>query len=162
MGACQRKLNWRNNARRLRNTSKKRRGTESDWPSVTFARKEGLSIATNVPGGTNAIASWRAVAATNVDAFMRFRCTIARDFLKEMRDFARRIKPGALVTANNSLNSADALFSQCRSYAYNIYEMSQAEDLVVVEDMSSQPRTLPNGRMIEYGASYQELHAISH
>jgi hypothetical protein len=40
--------------------------------------------------------------------------------------------------------------------------MSQAEDFVVVEDMSSQPRILPNGQTIEYGPTYEQLHAISH
>src|SRR5205807_90007 len=106
-------------------------GCYCDWcmqKFAAFARKEGLPGGTDLPAAINEIALWRVVAATNVAAFMRFRCTIARDFLNEMRDFARSIKPGALVTANNSLNSAEALFSQCRSYGYNIYEMSQAED----------------------------------
>ena len=71
-----------------------------------------------------------------------------------MRDYARSIRPNALITANNSLNSADVLYSQCRSYAYNIYEMSRTEDLVVVEDMSSQPRVLANGKTVEYGPTY--------
>jgi hypothetical protein len=31
-----------------------------------------------------------------------------------------------------------------------------------VEDMSSQPRTLPGGQVIEYGPTYKQLHAISH
>src|SRR5205807_8721566 len=88
----------------------------------------------------------RDYAATHPKEFMRFRCTIARDFLADMRAFARSVKKDALITANNSLNSADVLFSQCRSYAYNIYEMSKAEDYVVVEDMSSQPRVLANGK----------------
>ena len=54
------------------------------------------------------------------------------------------------------------LFSQCRRYAYNIHEMSKAEDYVVVEDMSSQPRILPTGQTIEYGPTYRQLAAISH
>src|ERR1019366_6133419 len=93
----------------------------------------------------------RDLADKHPAAFMRFRDTIARDFLADMREYARTINHTALMTANNSLNSADALYSQCRSYAYNIYELSQAEDYVVVEDMSSQPRTLPGGQVIEYG-----------
>jgi hypothetical protein len=40
--------------------------------------------------------------------------------------------------------------------------MSKAEDLVVVEDQSSQPRTLPSGKVFEYAPSYQQLTAISH
>lgn len=94
--------------------------------------------------------------------WLEFRSTVARDFLADMRAYARQVKPGALLTANNSLNAADVLFSQCRTYGYNIYEMSQAEDWVTVEDMSSQPRTLANGKTIEYGPTYKQLHAISH
>ena len=104
----------------------------------------------------------RRVALARTNDFRRFRTTTARDFFAEMRDFARSVKRGALITANNSLNSADALFSQARTYGYSIYEMSQAEDFVVVEDMSSQPRTLADGRVIEYGPTYKQLHAISH
>lgn len=94
--------------------------------------------------------------------FMRFRCTIARDFLAEIRRYARTIKSDALITCNNSLNSPDALFSQARTYGYNIYEKSKAEDLVVVEDMNHQPRLLSNGRTLEYGPTYRQLAAINH
>ena len=104
----------------------------------------------------------RKLAQDHPDLFMQFRCTIARDFLADMRLCARAIKPGALVTANNSLNSSDVLYAQCRNYAYNIHELSRAEDFVVVEDMSSQPRMLPDGRSIEYGPTYKQLQAISH
>jgi hypothetical protein len=96
------------------------------------------------------------------EEFLRYRGTTARDFLAEMRRFARTLNPRALVTANNSLNSPEVLYSQCRSYGYNIYEMSQAEDFVVVEDMSSQPRLLPDGRFAEYGPTYKQLQAICH
>ncbi len=94
--------------------------------------------------------------------FMEFRSTIARDFLADMRRYARTIKPNALITCNNSLNSSDALFAQCRQFGYNINELSQAEDFILVEDMSSQPRTLADGRIFEYGPTYEQLHAISH
>ena len=47
-------------------------------------------------------------------------------------------------------------------YAYDIDEMSKAEDYVVVEDMHSQPRTEANGQTFEYGPTYKLLHAISH
>ena len=110
----------------------------------------------------NSVAARRNYAAAHPQEFRQFRCTIARDFLAEMRACARRSKPGALVTANNSLNSAEVLYSQCRSYAYNIYEMSKAEDSVVVEDMSSQPRRLTSGQTIEYGPTCKLLRAISH
>jgi len=114
----------------------------------------------NDPGDD--LASLRACAAAHPAVFLRFRCTIARDFFADMRNYARSIRPNALITANNSLNSAEVLFSQCRSHAYNIHEMSKTEDYVVVEDMSSQPRILPNGQTIEYGPTYKQLTAISH
>lgn len=113
-------------------------------------------------GGEVSLESARALALTRSNDFKRFRCTIAREFLADMRRFARSLRPGALITANNSLNSPDALYSQCHTYAYNPYELSKVEDFVVVEDMSSQPRTLPNGQMREYGPTYRQLHAICH
>jgi hypothetical protein len=113
-------------------------------------------------GGRQPLKALRELADKHPVAFMRFRGTIARDFLSAMRDYARSIKSTALITANNSLNSADALYSQSRTYGYNIYELSQAEDFVVVEDMSSQPLTRADGRVVEYGPTYRQLHAISH
>jgi hypothetical protein len=127
-----------------------------------FLKTGGLPSTLDARRSTNSTADARAYAISHPTDFMRFRATVARDFLAEMRAYARGVKRGALMTANNSLNSADALFSQSRTYGYNIYEMSQAEDLVVVEDMSSQPRTLPNGQTIEYGPTYEQLRAISH
>ncbi|HSU55719.1 MAG TPA: hypothetical protein VLT36_16810, partial [Candidatus Dormibacteraeota bacterium] len=121
----------------------------------SFLRGESSLAAQTVP-------ELRQIASQRHEDFLRFRCTIARDFLQDMRNYARTITPDALITANNSLNSADVLYSQCRSYAYNIYEMSKTEDFVVVEDMSSQPRTLANGTIIEYGPTYRQLTAISH
>ena len=79
-----------------------------------------------------------------------------------MRKFARSMNPHALITCNNSLNSPGVLFSQSRTYGYNILEMSKAEDFVVVEDMVSQPRTEQDGRVIEYGPMYKQLQAIGH
>src|SRR5439155_1546431 len=108
-----------------------------------FLQQEGASLP--LSSSTNNLSILREFAATHSQDFLRFRCTIARDFFAEMRAYARTIKRGALVTANNSFNSPDVLFAQCRSYAYNIHEMSQTEDFVVVEDQSSQPRALPNG-----------------
>jgi hypothetical protein len=40
--------------------------------------------------------------------------------------------------------------------------MSKTEDLVVVEDMNSQPRVEANGQTVEYGPTYKLLHSISH
>lgn len=94
--------------------------------------------------------------------FLRFRSTIARDFLAEMRRHARAIRAGAWVTCNNSLNAPGVLFSQSRTYGYNIHELSKTEDWVVVEDMSHQPRRLAGGGVMEYGATYRQLEALSH
>ncbi len=126
---------------------------------VAFLAGEGTKLDLPAVGSE---AYLRQVAASRPKDFMRFRSTIARDFLAEMRDYARTIRPAALVTCNNSLNAPEAFFLQCRTYAYNIYEMSKAEDLVVVEDMGAQPRKLANGATIEYGPTYEMLHAITH
>ena len=94
--------------------------------------------------------------------FLEFRSTVASDFLADMRSYARSINPHALMTCNNSLNTPDVLFSQCRNMGYNINGLSKVEDIVTIEDMSSQPRQLPDGRIFEYGPTYKQLHAISH
>ena len=57
-------------------------------------------------------------------------------FWRRCGTIARTINPHTLVTCNNSLNSPGVLYSQCRTYGYNIFEMSKAEDYVVVEDMA--------------------------
>jgi hypothetical protein len=110
----------------------------------------------------SSLTALRKEAASRPKDFMRFRCTIARDFLAEMRQYARTINPNAMVTCNNSLNSPDAFFSQSRGMAYNIYEMSKAEDWVVVEDMATLTRIQADGSIVEYGPVYEMLHAISH
>lgn len=104
----------------------------------------------------------RQLPAKYPQQFLRFRASIAADFLKEIRDYARTINPKAIITGNNSLNAPEAFYSQCRSYGYNIHAMSQVEDLVVVEDEANQPRTLADGRVMEYGPVYEMLHAVSH
>lgn len=104
----------------------------------------------------------RQLADAHPKEFLRFRCTTARDFLTHMRSFARTINRDALITCNNSLNSPDRLYAQCRTHAYNIEEMSKVEDFVVVEDMVTQPRVAADGQTFEYGPIYKLLHAISH
>lgn len=111
---------------------------------------------------TDSIEALRNFAANHPREFMEFRCGIASDFLAEMRAHARSIKRTAYVTCNNSLNSPEVLFSQCRTYAYDIDELSKVEDWITVEDMSSQPRQLANGQTLEYGPTYKQLSAISH
>jgi hypothetical protein len=114
------------------------------------------------PASASSVNDLRKLAKSRPDDFLHFRSTIARDFLDDIRRFARTIKPNALITCNNSLNAPSVFFSQSRNYGYNIHEMSKVEDLVVVEDSNNQPRTLANGSTLEYGHVYELLHAISH
>jgi hypothetical protein len=79
-----------------------------------------------------------------------------------MKSFARGINRKAFITCNNSLNSPDAFFAQCRHFAYDIEELSRTEDWITVEDMATQPRLLPDGRTIEYGPIYRMLGALAH
>ncbi len=123
-----------------------------------FLRDEGQKV--ELPK-TNTVAFLRQLAVKQPKDFMRFRCTTARDFMAEMRSYARTLKGDALITCNNSLNSPGVFFSQCRDYGYNIYEMSKTEDWITVEDMVSQPRVV-NGNPVEYGHVYELLQSISH
>jgi hypothetical protein len=107
------------------------------------------------------VAEARQLAAKHPKEFLRFRATTARDFLAFIRENARKINPKALITCNNSLNTPNVLYAQSQAYAYNIYEMTKAEDLLVVEDMATQPRMLPGGRTVEYGPTYAQLKALS-
>ena len=109
----------------------------------------------------SSIAELRKQALAHPREFLKFRSTIASDFLEEMENYAHSIKRGVLITCNNSLNTPDVLFSQIRADGYNINELSRVEDYVLVEDMNTQPRTA-GGRIFEYGPTYKELHAISH
>jgi hypothetical protein len=81
--------------------------------------------------------------------FLEFHSTIAAGFLTDMRAYARALEPHALMTCNNSLNSPDVLFSQCRSMGYNINALSQAEDFITIEDMGAMARKLPDRRIFE-------------
>jgi hypothetical protein len=113
-------------------------------------------------GNGREVEAIRKLADAHPKEFLRFRSNIASGFLARMREFARTIHPDALITCNNSLNSPGVLYSQCRTYGYNIHAMSQVEDFIVVEDQATQPRTEADGRMIEYGPTYKQLHAIDH
>ena len=124
-----------------------------------FLASEGEKIA--LPA-TDSLAFLRKLAVSRTKDFLRFRSNTARDFLTEMRVYARAIKPGAFITCNNSLNTPAAFFSQSRTYGYNIYEMSKTEDWITVEDMATQPRILADGKVVEYGPTYALLQAISH
>jgi hypothetical protein len=121
-------------------------------------------VENDLPAAKNASTTdkQRELAIDNPKEFLRFRSTIGREFLEHMRRFARSINSDALITCNNSLNSPDRLYAQTRVHGYNIFEMSKVEDLVVVEDMVTQPRTDAGGRTFEYGPTYKQLHAIGH
>jgi hypothetical protein len=129
-----------------------------------FLEREGKAtpVAEAKNAGKDATTALRQFAVAHPQEFLRFRSTTGRDFLEQMRRYARTIDRNALITCNNSLNSPDRMYAQCRMHGYNISEMSNAEDLVVVEDMVSQPRTEAGGGMFEYGSTYKQLHAISH
>ena len=127
-----------------------------------FLRARGIAIPAEAEQRVDRIERVRELASAHPREFMRFRCITARDFLAEMREYARTINPNALITCNNSLNTPDSLYAQCRVHAYNIGEMSKAEDFVVVEDMRTQPRVTADGQWFEYGPTYKQLHAISH
>src|SRR5206468_10432647 len=102
------------------------------------------------------------LASSRKEDFLRFRATLAAAFIPDIRARARTPHPNALITCNNSLNSPEAFFSQIRTYGYSIDEMSKVEDLVVVEDMATQPRVLADGNAVEYGPMYEMLHSIAH
>ena len=108
------------------------------------------------------LAGLRKTADVRPKVFRQFRATIAADFFADMRAYAKSVRPGALLTANNSLNSPDVLYKQTRDSGMDIHAMSANEDFVTIEDMVSQPRSLPDGRAIEYGPTYEQLRAIIH
>lgn len=127
-----------------------------------FLEQQNVPVSPAIAQGPDRIESLRKLAEAHPKEFQKCRSTTGRDFLADMRTYARTINPQALITCNNSLNSPAALYAQCRTYGYNIYEMSKAEDLVVVEDMATQPRAEANGQTFEYGPTYKQLHAINH
>lgn len=120
-----------------------------------FLREEGDEMS------SEELEAARKYAADHPDQFMRFRSVTARDFLADIRQYARTIKPDALITCNNSLNSPDVLYRQSRLYGYNIAELSRAQDYVLIEDMVTQPRIEAGGQLFEYGPTYKQLHAIA-
>ena len=127
--------------------------------------KFGAFLATNghaaLLAHNNDVEAFRKAAADHPREFMEFRAGIARDFLADMKSCARGIHRRVFITCNNSLNAPDAFFAQCRRFAYDIEELSQAEDWITVEDMATQPRLLADGRTVEYGPVYRMLRAIS-
>lgn len=108
------------------------------------------------------LAAARQLALTRTNDFLRFRCTIARDFLADMRSYARSIKPNALIAADFSLADPDAFFAQCRTSACNINEISRTADVIVIHDLSKQTHVSQTEEIPDDIAIYKQLHAISH
>ena len=131
---------------------------------AAYLKDAGVEVKSQAAGGGEGVVDVEAIRRA-VDAhpqeFLKFRGITARDFLAHIGEFARTLNPRAAITCNNSLNTPDRLYAQARVHGYNIFEMSRAEDLVVVEDMRTQPRT-EGGATFEYGPTYRQLHAIAH
>jgi len=102
----------------------------------------------------------RALTRKHPGLWMRFRATEAADFIREMREYASSLKPGFIVTCNNSLNSWDGFYAQARTHGYSIPELTRWEDLVLIEDMANQPRREGDGH-ISYAQTLRMLPAIS-
>jgi hypothetical protein len=128
---------------------------------AAFLEENGVAVGAELRDAAN-VEAIRQLADAHPKEFQRFRATIASGFLARMREFARTVNPKALVTCNNSLNSPGVMYSQARTYGYDINELSKVEDFIVVEDQATQPRTEAGGRMIEYAPTYKQLHAIDH
>jgi hypothetical protein len=105
------------------------------------------------------IGALRALTQSQPDLWRRFRATESADFLREIRNYGRSLSPNFILTANNSLNSADSFYSQPQSVGYSIPDQSRNQDFITIEDMASQPRHQGND-YISYGSTLHLLHAI--
>ncbi len=119
-----------------------------------FLKQEG-----EVPPNDN-LATLRELTKSHPELWRRFRATEAADFFREMRAYGESLKPGFILTGNNSLNTWDSFYSQPQDYGYSIPEQSKHEDVVTIEDMSSQPRRDASG-FVSYGSTLRLLHAIT-
>lgn len=106
------------------------------------------------------LSALRALTRKHPDLWKRFRATEAADFIREMREYALSLKPGFIVTCNNSLNSWDGFYAQARTHGYSIPDLARWEDLVLIEDMANQPRREGDGH-ISYAQTLRMLPAIS-
>lgn len=107
------------------------------------------------------ISALRELTKSNQRLWLQFRATEAADFFREMRDYGRSIKPGFILTANNSLNAWDSFYTQPRSMGYSIFNQSQAQDFITIEDMSMSPRR-DGATYMSYGPTLKMVHAIGH
>lgn len=107
------------------------------------------------------VSALRELTKSNQRLWLQFRAGEAADFFREMRDYGRSIKPGFILTANNSLNVWDSFYSQPRAMGYSIFQQSQALDFITVEDMSMSPRR-DGATHISYAPTLKMIHAIGH
>ncbi len=132
-------------------------GNYSEYAMKAWARflqDEGTKAA------TNDLAALRSLTKSQPELWRKFRTTEAADFFREMREYGRSLKPGFILTVNNSLNSWDSFYSQSQDYGYSILEQSRHEDVVTIEDMSSQPRR-DGAAFVSYAGPLRMLHAIN-
>ena len=81
---------------------------------------------------------------------------------RELKHESAGLRTHALVALGAALATALVAWSLDAAAAQNIDAMSRVEDLIVIEDMATQPRVLPDGSTVEYGPVYEMLHAIAH
>lgn len=118
-----------------------------------FLKKEGIAAA------MDDLPNLRALTKSHPELWLRFRVTEAADFIREMHDYCHSLKPGFVLTVNNSLNSWDTFYSQPRYFAYSIPQQSPYEDLLTIEDMGSQPRRQGDS-YVSYGSTLDLIHAV--
>ena len=111
------------------------------------------------PGAAD-LAGLRGLTKIHPRLWIRFRTTEAADFLREMREYGRSLKPDFFLTANNSLNAWDSFYSQPRQYGYSIPELARSEDSILVEDMANQPRREKEG-YVSYAQNLRMIPAIA-
>jgi len=123
------------------------------WAS--FLRRAGIAAV------SDELEPLRELTQAQPDLWREFRVTEAADFIREMREYGRTLKPDFLLTVNNSLNSWDSFYSQPQSFGYSILAQSAQEDFVTIEDMSSQPRR-QGDRYVSYGSTLRLIHSLDH
>lgn len=103
----------------------------------------------------------RELTKSNQRLWLQFRATEAADFIGEMRRYARSLKPDFVLTANNSLNVWDSFYTQPRTMGYSVFNQSQSQDFVTIEDMSMSPRR-DGATYLSYASTLRMIHAIAH
>lgn len=134
------------------------RGNYSQFAMRAWSR---FLKANRVRVSDESLSTLRELTKSNPRLWLQFRATEAADFLKDMRSYGRSIKPGFILTANNSLNVWDSFYTQPRSMGYSIFNQSQCQDFITIEDMSSSPRR-DGATYTSYASTIKMVHAIGH